>query len=163
VITRGIFPSGHSPRGGRQLRLLGAPVMDSAETDEQGVLDALAAGASTILPRSADLTEIVAAIRAATNGLVVFHSKLLPAILGRETISTERMNKTPDGHLRLTPREIEVLTQMADGTSNKEIARRLGISFHTVKFHVAAVLEKLGADIRTEAVIKAAQLGIVML
>jgi len=47
--------------------------------------------------------------------------------------------------------------------TNKAIARRLGISFHTVKFHVAAILEKLDADTRTEAVMKAAQLGIVML
>ena len=61
-----------------------------------------------------------------------------------------------------TARELEVLA-MADGATNKAIARRLGISFHTVKFHVAAILEKLDADIRTEAVMKAAQLGIVML
>jgi len=52
---------------------------------------------------------------------------------------------------------------MADGVTNKAIARRLGISFYTVKFHVAAILEKLDADTRTEAVMKAAQLGIVML
>ena len=52
---------------------------------------------------------------------------------------------------------------MADGASNKEIARRLNISFHTVKFHVAAILDKLAADSRTEAVVKASQLGIVML
>ena len=56
----------------------------------------------------------------------------------------------------LTKRELEVLTAMADGASNKVIARRLGISFHTVKFHVAAVLTKLDADSRTEAVMKAA-------
>ena len=55
------------------------------------------------------------------------------------------------------------LSAMADGATNKAIARRLGISFHTVKFHVAAILEKLDADTRTEAVMKAAQLGIVML
>jgi DNA-binding NarL/FixJ family response regulator len=66
-------------------------------------------------------------------------------------------------HARLTRRELEVLAAMADGASNKVIARRLGISFHTVKFHVAAILAKLDADSRTEAVAKAAQLGLVML
>ncbi len=56
-----------------------------------------------------------------------------------------------------------MLAAMADGASNKAIARRLEISFHTVKFHVAAILAKLDADSRTEAVTKAAQLGLVML
>jgi DNA-binding NarL/FixJ family response regulator len=64
---------------------------------------------------------------------------------------------------RLTPRELEVLAAMADGASNKAIARRLAISFHTAKFHVAAILAKLDADSRTEAVAKAAQSGLVML
>jgi DNA-binding NarL/FixJ family response regulator len=67
------------------------------------------------------------------------------------------------GHARLTRRELEVLAAMADGASNKAIARRLGISFHTAKFHVAAIVAKLDADSRTEAVAKAAQLGLVML
>jgi len=56
-----------------------------------------------------------------------------------------------------------VLAALADGASNKVIARRLGISFHTAKFHVAAILAKLAADSRTEAVTKAAQLGLIML
>ena len=64
---------------------------------------------------------------------------------------------------RPAPRELEVLAAMADGASNKVIAGRLGISFHTVKFHVAGILAKLDADSRTEAVTKAAQLGLVML
>ena len=64
---------------------------------------------------------------------------------------------------RLTPRELEVLAAMADGASNKAIARRLGITFHSAKFHVAAILAKLNADSRTEAVTRAAQLGLVML
>ena len=63
----------------------------------------------------------------------------------------------------LTPREIEVVTLLMDGASNKEIARKLDISFHTAKFHVAAILEKLNATTRTEAVTKAARLGIVMI
>ncbi len=131
--------------------------------DEQNSLDAIGAGASAILSRSADLAEIVVAITAITKGLVVFHRKLFPALLNAKTSSLERAGQGPSEHLRLTAREIEVLSAMADGTSNKESARRLGISFHTVKFHVAAVLEKLGAETRTEAVIKGAQLGIVML
>ena len=52
---------------------------------------------------------------------------------------------------------------MANGASNKAIASRLGISFHTAKFHVAAILDKLNAGSRTEAVMRAAQLGLVML
>jgi DNA-binding NarL/FixJ family response regulator len=66
-------------------------------------------------------------------------------------------------HGWITPRELEVLAAMADGASNKAIARRLGISFYTAKFHVAAILAKLNADSRTEAVTRAAQLGLVML
>jgi DNA-binding CsgD family transcriptional regulator len=63
----------------------------------------------------------------------------------------------------LTPRELDVLAALADGAPNKMIARRLGISFHTVKFHVASILDKLDADSRTEAVAEAARRGLVML
>jgi DNA-binding NarL/FixJ family response regulator len=73
------------------------------------------------------------------------------------------LQEADNNHRRLSKREIAVLTAMTDGLSNKAIARRLGISFHTVKFHVASILEKLEAESRTEAVFKAAQLGIVML
>jgi len=63
----------------------------------------------------------------------------------------------------LTPREIEVLNLMAEGASNKTIARRLEISVHTVKFHVGAVLDKLDAAGRTDAVAQAARLGVINL
>jgi DNA-binding CsgD family transcriptional regulator len=69
----------------------------------------------------------------------------------------------PNGAPSLTPREREVLAALADGASNKMIARRLGISFHTAKFHVAALLTKLDVDSRTEAVAVAARQGLVML
>ncbi len=136
-------------------------ILDRA--DEETSLEALNAGASAILPRTADRKAIVTAIRAVTNGLVVFQRQLLAALLNAESLSGEQLNITNTGNAQLTPRELEVLTAMADGATNKAIARRLGISFHTVKFHVAAVLEKLDADTRTEAVMKAAQHGIVML
>jgi DNA-binding CsgD family transcriptional regulator len=63
----------------------------------------------------------------------------------------------------LTPRELEVLTLLAEGASNKTIARRLGISIHTVKFHVGSLLDKLDASGRTDAVAHAARLGVIHL
>ena len=63
----------------------------------------------------------------------------------------------------LTPREVEVLTLLADGASNKTIARQLGISVHTAKFHVGQLLHKLDATGRTDAVAHAARLGVLHL
>jgi DNA-binding CsgD family transcriptional regulator len=59
----------------------------------------------------------------------------------------------------LTPRELDVLALIAEGASNKTIARRLAISVHTVKFHIASLLDKLDVDGRTEAVAQAARIG----
>ena len=63
----------------------------------------------------------------------------------------------------LTPRELEVLALLAEGDSNKEIARRLGISVHTVKFHIGSLLDTLEAVGRTDALAHAARLGIINL
>lgn len=68
-----------------------------------------------------------------------------------------------DRQAALTPREIEVLGLMAGGASNKMIARALGISVHTAKFHVGQVLDKLDATGRTDAVAHAARLGVIHL
>ena len=89
--------------------------------------------------------------------------ELLPTLLNGGSEADELLHSKDAVRTRLTARELEVLAAMADGASNKAIARRLGISFHTAKFHVAAILDKLNADSRTEAVTKAAQLGLVML
>lgn len=68
-----------------------------------------------------------------------------------------------DPEAPLTPRELEVLTLLAEGASNKVIARRLGISVHTAKFHVGQLLDKLDATGRTDAVAHAARLGVIHL
>ena len=68
-----------------------------------------------------------------------------------------------DGDVPLTPRELEVLTLLAEGMSNKAIARRLGISVHTAKFHVGALIDKLDAVGRTDAVAQAARRGVLHL
>jgi DNA-binding CsgD family transcriptional regulator len=68
-----------------------------------------------------------------------------------------------EGDTALTPRELEVLALVAEGASNKTIARRLGISVHTAKFHVGSLLDKLDATGRTDAVAAAARLGLIHL
>jgi DNA-binding CsgD family transcriptional regulator len=68
-----------------------------------------------------------------------------------------------DAEAALTARELEVLALLAEGASNKLIARRLGISAHTVKYHVASLLEKLDAVSRTDAVAHAARIGVLHL
>ena len=68
-----------------------------------------------------------------------------------------------EGDVPLTPRELEVLTLLAEGLSNKAIARRLGISVHTAKFHVGALIDKLDAVGRTDAVAHAARRGVIHL
>jgi DNA-binding NarL/FixJ family response regulator len=131
--------------------------------DEKASLEALYAGARAILPRKAKLDHIVTAIKAVTNGLAVLPGDLFLTLLSKASLVGELLDDNDVDRARLTARELEVLAAMADGVSNKAIARRLGISFHTAKFHVAAILAKLNADSRTEAVAKAAQLGLVML
>lgn len=110
-----------------------------------------------ILPRQAGLPALVLALRAVTGGLVVFSPDRLPPFSAGPPV--------PDTSLPepLTPRELEVLTLLAEGLSNKAIARRLQISDHTVKFHVNAIMGKLQAQSRTEAVVTAARLGLLML
>jgi len=68
-----------------------------------------------------------------------------------------------DGSVGFTPRETEVLTLLAEGASNRLIARRLGISVHTAKFHVGSLLDKPDATGRTDAVAHAARLGAIRL
>jgi DNA-binding NarL/FixJ family response regulator len=140
---------------GRHDRVALVVLLDGADP-EDGVR-ALKAGARAVLHRSSSRNEIIAAVKVITSGLVVLPPELLATLL-HEAPPADDVLKA-----QLTRRELEVLAAMADGASNKAIARQLGISFHTAKFHVAAILAKLDADSRTEAVAKAAQSGLVML
>lgn len=111
-----------------------------------GIADGRLHGA---LPREADAHQIDAAIRAVAAGLIVRAPAAREGGFGAMRES--------DGNALLTPREIEVLAALAEGLTNKAIARRLDISLHTVKFHVESLFRKLGARTRTEAVTKAAE------
>jgi DNA-binding CsgD family transcriptional regulator len=79
----------------------------------------------------------------------------------RAELAVVRQAQEPD--LNLTPRERDVLVLLAEGASNKAIARQLGISVHTAKFHVGSLLEKFDATGRTDVVAHAARLGVLHL
>lgn len=78
-------------------------------------------------------------------------------------VSRDRDTAREPGDVELTPRELDVLALLAEGASNKLIARQLGISVHTAKFHVGSILDKLDATGRTDAVAHAARRGVINL
>lgn len=116
------------------------------------------AGALGLLGRTAGGAQLAAAIVAAVHGLHVFEAALLPPPAPPLAISDGRAAIEP-----LSNRERDVLAGLAEGLSNKQIARSLGISEHTVKFHINAILGKLGAQSRTEAVVRATRAGLILL
>jgi DNA-binding CsgD family transcriptional regulator len=78
-------------------------------------------------------------------------------------VASEGAAREVQAEVQLTARELEVLALLAEGASNKLIARRLGISIHTAKYHVASLLEKLDAVSRTDVVASAARIGVLHL
>jgi len=109
------------------------------------------AGTGGLLQAEASSEQIVQAIRSVAAGLTIFDSAL-------EATSEVESTMEP-----LTPREGEVLQLLADGLGNKEIALRLNISEHTIKFHIRSILGKLGAASRTEAVTRGLRSGLIEL
>ncbi len=117
-----------------------------------------ASGVQGMLLRTSDGTALASALVAVSNGLRVLAPDLLANLL-----ATGGNRDEPYGGEPLTPREQEVLQSMAQGLSNKLIARHLNITEHTVKFHVNAILGKLGAQSRTDAVVRATRAGLILL
>ncbi len=110
------------------------------------------AGARGLLPRDADADRVLAALSAVACGLTVHDPALamVPMFVPPVVSAAD-----------LTPREEDVLHLLAEGTTNRAIAHRLNISEHTVKFHINAILGKLHAQSRTEAVVQAIRLGLI--
>jgi DNA-binding NarL/FixJ family response regulator len=111
------------------------------------------------LPRDADAEQLDLAVRSAEAGLVLLDLPIAVTSLGPATALTGSAVQSEP----LTPRELQVLNLVAQGLPNKGIARRLGISENTAKFHVASLCGKLGASSRTEAVTIAARRGLILL
>ena len=134
-------------------------LVDDANTERD--LDAFRNGIKAVLPRNMSPAGIVAAVEAVGVGLAVLLPEGLDSLL-REGTAAHRAVSPPLVEA-LTPREIEVLGMMVEGWGNKEISTRLGISEHTVKFHVASIMGKLNASSRTEAVTSGIRHGLIML
>ena len=134
----------------------GLPVVALAESTAEAE-QALNLGAASLLPTTASGPTVSAALLAAAQGLVSLSRADMAGILPVE----ERLESAPGQPPAesLTPRELEVLQWMARGLTNRQIALKLRISEHTVKFHAGTVLSKLSARSRTEAVARAIALG----
>ena len=126
--------------------------------DESYANEAWAAGARVLLQREVDVATLMGALIAVSQGLAVLDPELSPAFS-----VPQASERPPLTQAVLTPRELEVLGLIGDGLPNKTIAGRLDISEHTVKFHVNAILGKLGAQSRTEAVTLATRMGLITL
>ena len=124
------------------------------------ISEAFRAGVRAVLPRDVTREQLRAALEAAAAGLVVVHPSGVNVLVPAPAALTSPARELPEP---LTPREREVLQMISAGLGNKEIAGRLSISEHTVKFHVASILGKLGASTRTEAVSIGIRHGLVLL
>jgi two-component system, NarL family, response regulator YdfI len=123
---------------------------------------ALQAGVRAILPRESSENEIVSGVVAADRGLVLLDPEITKELASQtRTVSTASENAA-DSLEELTAREVDVLRLMAEGFGNKQIAARLGISDHTVKFHISSILAKLNVSSRTEAVTQGIRLGLIV-
>lgn len=147
------MPQGDGVATLQQLTQSGAPVrviiFTAFDTDDR-IVEAVRAGAKGYLLKGAPRAELFNAIRVVHNGGSLLQPVIASKLIGRLT----QPEQLPEP---LTQREQEVLTLIAQGLPNKEIAERLVITERTVKFHASAILGKLGATNRTEAVALARQ------
>jgi len=134
-------------------------VLLTDDPEAQGVAELLTTRPSALLRRHCTERQLAAAVQAVSAGLIVLEPDTVQGLVRppRDTVELE------PGDEELTPRETEVLRMMTAGLSNREIGSTLGISEHTVKFHIASIFGKLGTSSRTEAVTEGIRRGLVLL
>ena len=136
-----------------------AIVLLTEVSDARSISRLLRIGVRAILSRESDPDNVLSAIYAVYDGLVLLSTataESLAAVYGDQPLEVEDQVSE-----EITSRETEVLRMLAEGLVNKEIAARLGISEHTVKFHISSILDKLGASTRTEAVTMGIRRGLI--
>jgi DNA-binding NarL/FixJ family response regulator len=125
----------------------------SSFSEEDEVLEAIEAGALSYLLKDSSPVKLVEAIRAAQSGEAILHPRIAKKLM-------ERVRRSEAVGEQLTMKEIEVLTLMTQGRTNKEIASELYVAASTIKTHVSSILRKLEVHDRTQAVIKAMKEGL---
>jgi len=128
-------------------------------SDARSISRLLRSGVRAILSRESEPDDVLSAIYAAYDGLVLLNTataESLAAVYGDQSLESESELSE-----EITSRETDVLRMLAEGLVNKDIAARLGISEHTVKFHISSILDKLGASTRTEAVTLGIRRGLI--
>jgi DNA-binding NarL/FixJ family response regulator len=139
---------------------LGAQVLVlTSFSDEERIVAALDAGAVGYLLKDAEADDVLDGVRAVSRGESPIHPRAARALLGARR-SGHRDGPGADAAAALTPREREVLSLVAAGLANKQIARRLGISDRTVKAHLTSVFARLGVEDRTQAALWAQRHGL---
>jgi len=118
--------------------------------DARSIARFLRLGGRAILSRESDPDNVLSGIYAVYDGLVLLSTATAQSLAA--LYSDQPLEVEDEVSAEITSRETEVLRMLAEGLVNKEIAARLGISEHTVKFHISSILDKLGASTRTEAV-----------
>ena len=126
-------------------------------SDQHQAVDAWVAGSRGILLRASPGASLRAAARAVSQGLMALDPDL------RSVLLPSPGRPADPAAIELTPRESQVLKLLADGLPNKVIASQLAISEHTVKFHINSIMGKLGAQSRTDAVMRATRSGLILL
>ena len=147
------------------LDLLHEPISDTAivlltaVSDARSISRLLRNRVRAVLSRESDPDDVISAIYAAHDGLVLLSA---PAAESLAAVYDDQALEVEDElSEEITSRETDVLRLLAEGLVNKDIATRLRISEHTVKFHISSILDKLGASTRTEAVARGIRRGLI--
>ena len=136
-----------------------AIVLLTEVSDARSISRLLRSGVRAILSRESEPDDVLSAIFAVYDGLVLLSlpaAESLAAVFGDQPLQL-----ADELSAEITSRETDVLRMLAEGLVNKDIAARLGISEHTVKFHISSILDKLGASTRTEAVTQGIRRGLI--
>ena len=123
------------------------------------LFEALKAGAAGYVLKDLSQRELITAVQKVLHGESILNQELMARLLQRLASETPTQEDLPLG--RLSPREREVLQLLTKGQTNREIARNLTVSMSTVKIHVEHILAKLGVSDRTQAAVRAVEMGLV--
>jgi len=134
--------------------------MLTTSSDESDLVGALRNGAQGYLLKDMEPEDLVVALRDIIAGKTVVAPDLAPVLASAVQGDSHEKEEKEDPFAILTPREFEILTLLAEGQSNKVIARNLGISDGTVKLHVKAILRKLNISSRITAAVMAVEHGV---